>query len=144
MPNTKTITKKQLTVIDDLFAGKIDEDGIFEKHKINRRTYDKWLAEENFAAEFDRRIKSAHRQGELVIARYASIAALKLVNLTESKSEETSRKACLDVINYLRQKAEPVTDEQPEDEKLPDLSPELASKLLAALANTGKQQAIQD
>jgi hypothetical protein len=134
MSNTKGITRKQLAVIEDLFAGELEEQQVFEKHKINKRVYDKWLTEENFAGEFDLRIKSAHRQGELVIARYASVAALKLVNLTQSESEETSRKACLDVINYLRQKTEPVPEDQPEAEKLPDLSPELASRLLAALA----------
>jgi hypothetical protein len=62
------------------------------------------------------------------------VAAAKLVQLTESENQETSRKACLDVINYLRQKAEPVPDDQPEAEKLPDLPPELASRLLAVLA----------
>ncbi|MGA2070076.1 MAG: hypothetical protein ABSG97_01900 [Sedimentisphaerales bacterium] len=134
MPDVKPLTKKQLAVIEDLFVGELEEQQILEKHKIDRRTYDKWLAEENFAGEFDRRIKSAHRRGELIIARFANVAAAKLVQLTESENQETSRKACLDVINYLRQKAEPVSDDQPEAEKLPDLSPELASRLLAALA----------
>jgi hypothetical protein len=134
MPDTQTITKKQRAVLEDLFAGEIEEQEVFEKLRISRRTYEKWLANDNFAAEFDRRIKSAHRESELVIARYASIAAMKLINLTESKNEETSRKACLDVIDYLRQKAEPVPKDKPENEKLPDLSPELADRLLAALA----------
>ncbi len=136
MPNAKGITRKQLAVIEDLFAGELDEQQIFEKHRINKRVYDKWLAEENFAVEFDRRVKSAHRRGELIIARFANVAAAKLVQLTESENQETSRKACLDVINYLRQKAEPNPDPdgQPEAEKLPDLPPELASRLLAALA----------
>ncbi|MGD1042850.1 MAG: hypothetical protein ABR913_07255 [Sedimentisphaerales bacterium] len=125
---------KQLSVIDDLFAGELDEQQVFEKHKINKRVYDKWLTEENFAGEFDRRIKSAHRHGELIIARFANVAAAKLVQLTESENQETSRKACLDVINYLRQKAEPGSEEQPEAEKLPDLPPGFASRLLAALA----------
>jgi hypothetical protein len=44
------------------------------------------------------------------------------------------------VINYLRQKAQADSDEQPEAEKLPDLPPELASRLLAALAQ-GKKSA---
>jgi hypothetical protein len=134
MPDVKQLTKKQFAVIDDLFAGELDEQQVFEKHRINKRVYDKWQAEENFAGEFDRRLKSAHRQGELIIARFATVAALKLVELTSSENQETSRKACLDVINYLRQKAEPSPDEQPEAEKLPDLPPELASRLLAALA----------
>jgi hypothetical protein len=134
MPDVKPLTKKQFAVIDDLFAGEIDEREVFEKHRINKRVYDKWLTEENFANEFDRRIKSAHRRGELIIARFANVAAAKLVELTNSENQETSRKACLDVINYLRQKAEPGPDEQPEADKLPDLPPELASRLLAALA----------
>ncbi|MGB7581600.1 MAG: hypothetical protein WBL85_04020 [Sedimentisphaerales bacterium] len=140
MSNTKRITRKQLAVIEDLFAGELDEQQIFEKHRINKRIYDKWLADENFAGEFDRRVKSAHRRGELIIARFANVAAVKLVELTSSENQETSRKACLDVINYLRQKAEPSPDEQPEVEKLPDLPPELASRLLSALASTDKQQ----
>ncbi|MGD0597691.1 MAG: hypothetical protein ABSA64_09270 [Sedimentisphaerales bacterium] len=134
MSNNNKITKKQRDVIDDLFAGELEEQQVFEKHRINKRLYDKWLTEENFAGEFDRRIKSAHRHGELIIARFANVAAAKLVQLTESENQETSRKACLDVINYLRQKAEPVPDDQPEAEKLPDLPPELASRLLAVLA----------
>ena len=138
MQNVKPLTKKQRDVIDDLFAGELEEQQIFEKHRINKRVYDKWLAEENFADEFDRRVKSAHRRGELIIARFANVAAAKLVQLTESENQETSRKACLDVINYLRQKAEPSPDPdgQPEAEKLPDLPPELASRLLAAMAES--------
>ena len=134
MPDVKQLTRKQFAVIDDLFSGELDEQQVFEKHRINKRVYDKWLTEENFAGEFDRRIKSAHRRGELIIARFANVAAAKLVELTNSENQETSRKACLDVINYLRQKAEPVPDDQPEAEKLSDLPPELASRLLAALA----------
>jgi hypothetical protein len=134
MPDVKQLTKKQREVIEDLFAGELDEQQVFEKHRINKRVYDKWLTEGNFASAFDWRVKSAHRQSELIIARFATVAAAKLVQLTESENQETSRKACLDVINYLRQKAEPNSDDQPEAEKLPDLPPELASRLLAALA----------
>ena len=134
MSDTKGITRKQLAVIEDLFAGELDEQQVFEKHRINKRVYDKWLTEENFAGEFDRRIKSAHRQGELIIARFANVAAVKLVALTESANPETARKACLDVINYLRQNNQPSPAEQTENEQPPDLPPELASRLLAALA----------
>ena len=107
MSDTKGITRKQLAVIEDLFAGELDEQQVFEKHRINKRVYDKWLTEENFAGEFDRRVKSAHRQSELIIARFATVAAAKLVQLTESTNPETARKACLDVINYLRQNNQP-------------------------------------
>jgi hypothetical protein len=142
MPDVKQLTKngstkltaRQLAVIDDLFAGELNEQQVFEKHRINKRVYDKWLTEENFAGEFDRRVKSAHRQSELIIARFATVAAAKLVQLTESTNPETARKACLDVINYLRQNNQSSPAEQTENEQPPDLPPELASRLLAALA----------
>jgi predicted DNA-binding protein YlxM (UPF0122 family) len=137
MPNGKTITKKQRAVIEDLFAGELDEQKILEKHKVSRRVYDKWLVDENFTEEFERRLKSAHRQSELIIARYAAIAAAKLVQLTESENQETARKACLDIINYLRPNPEPKpgNPEQAEAEHPTELAPELAGRLLAALAS---------
>ncbi len=129
------LTARQRAVIEDLFAGELDEQKILEKHKISRRLYDKWLTDVNFTQEFDRRLKLASRQSQLIIARYAAIAAAKLVQLTESQNSETARKACLDVINYLRPSApgEPI-DESPATSDEPDLPPELASRLLAALA----------
>jgi hypothetical protein len=134
MSNTNGITRKQLAVIEDLFAGELEEQQVLDKHKIDRRVYNKWLVEDNFASEFDRRLKSAHRHGELIIARFATVAAAKLVELTESTNPETARKACLDVINYLRQNNQPSPAEQTENEQPPDLPPELANRLLAALA----------
>jgi hypothetical protein len=128
------ITKKQREVIDDLFAGLADEQQILDKHKIDRRLYDKWLADGKFAEEFERRLQSARRQGELIIARYAAFAAAKLVQLTESTNCETARKACLDIINLLRPNAEMKPSEQPDAGQTPDLTPEMASRLLAALA----------
>jgi hypothetical protein len=56
------------------------------------------------------------------------------VQLTESANQETARKACLDIINLLRPNSEPKPAEQDPAEQLPDLPPELASRLLTALA----------
>jgi hypothetical protein len=124
-----------------LFAGQIDEQQVLDKHKINKRLYDKWLADANFTEEFERRLKLAHRQSELIIAKFATVAAAKLVQLTESENQETARKACLDIINCLRPNPEPKPDEQPEDEQASELPPELASRLLAALATSDKSRA---
>jgi len=130
----KSVTKKQRAVIEDLFAGEAGEQQVLERHKVDRRLYDKWLGDERFAEEFERRLQSARRQGELIIARYASFAAAKLVQLTESENQETARKACLDIINYLKPNAEQSPTEQPEAEESSKLPPELASRLLAVLA----------
>lgn len=134
--NINWLTKRQRDVLDDLFAGVSSEQEILEKHKVSKRLYDKWLAEANFASEFERRLQYARRQGELLIARYSSVAAVKLIELTESKNPETARKACLDIITLLRpDSAKPNADTPPENADAPiELPPELASRLLSALA----------
>jgi hypothetical protein len=133
----KCISKRQLDVIEELFAGDMDEAEVLKKHGVSNRLYSKWLRDEVFSGELRFRIESGQRQGELIIARYVPVAAAKLVALTESGKEETARKACLDIISL------PVSFGQPEREDVPDknelnpeagLSPALAGKLLAALA----------
>ncbi|MFH1370501.1 MAG: hypothetical protein ABII09_04365 [Planctomycetota bacterium] len=134
MTNVKTITKKQRAVIEDLFAGVADEQQVLEKNQVSRRVYEKWQTDEFFLREFEFRLQRQHRQSEMIIARYATVAAAKLVQLTESTNPETARKACLDIINLLRPNAEQNPREEPDAEQPPDLTPELAGKLLAALA----------
>lgn len=133
----KHMSKRQLEVIEDLFAGNMDEAEVLEKHSVSNRLYSKWLRDEVFSGELRFRIESGQRQSELIIARYAPAAAAKLVALTESGKEETARKACLDIISL------PVSFGQPERQDVPEknglnseagLSPALAGKLLAALA----------
>ena len=98
MAGKKQLSKRQRAVLDDLFGGESDEQSVLEKHKISRHIYNKWQAEEQFSSEFERRVTALNRQSELIIARYAPLAAAKLVQLTESEKEETARKACLDII----------------------------------------------
>jgi len=99
MGKRKNLTKKQLAVIEDLFAGELDEQAVLDKHKVSRNLYNRWLADERFAELFKERSARAYRQSELIIARYAPLAAAKLVQLTASESQETARKACLDIIS---------------------------------------------
>ncbi len=133
----KCINKKQLKVIEELFAGDMNEAEVLKKHSVSNHMYSKWLRDEVFIGELRFRIESGQRQSELIIAMYMPSAAAKLVGLTDSEKEETARKACLDIISF------PVSSGQPElkdvsDKKGPnpeaDLSPALAGKLLAALA----------
>jgi hypothetical protein len=134
MPNVKMITKKQRAVIEDLFAGEASEQQVLDKHKVGRRVYEKWQTDDFFLREFELRLQRERRQSEMIIARYATVAAAKLVQLTESTNPETARKACLDIINLLRPNAGLKPSEEPDAEEMPVLPPELASKLLAALA----------
>jgi hypothetical protein len=144
--NSNKITKKQRDVLDDLFAGVSDEQDILEKHKVNKRLYDKWLAEGNFAAEFERRLNAARRQSDLIIARCATVAASKLVHLTESKNPETARKACLDIITLLRPDSDKSNTGSPQEnaDAPADLPPELAGRLLAALAASNEPRTAID
>ena len=134
------LSKRQLAVVEDLFAGELDEQAVLDKHKVSRKLYEKWLADEHFNEAFNKLIARAHRQGLLIIARYAPLAASKLVQLTGSDSAETARKACLDIISmpsthsgpYLAPQFTAGPDAVPASAK--QLSPETASRLLAALA----------
>lgn len=132
MGRSKKLSYKQLAVINDLFAGELDEQALLKKHRIKKSTYNQWLADENFQAELRRRIDSARLMSEVMIAKYSVVAAAKLVQLTGSEKEETARKACLDIIslpNVTPQK------QQFDDENPPvQLSDETASRILAVLA----------
>jgi hypothetical protein len=146
MINVKQLTRKQLAIIDDLFEGRLDEQQVLEKHKVDRRLYHKWLADDDFTEEFGRRLAAARRQSELITARYAAFAAAKLVQLTESENQETARKACLDIIGLLRE-GKPAAQNQDSDEpdNAPDeLPPELASRLLTALAVSNESRITSD
>lgn len=138
----KKLSKKQLAVIDDLFSGELDEQVVLEKHKVNRNVYNRWLADGLFVSEFDRRIMSAHRQSAALIAKYAPLAAAKLVQLTESEKVETARRACLDIISLpaLLDKRKVQPDElQTTETQLPQqLTEQAAGRLLAALADEKK------
>jgi hypothetical protein len=137
-----SLTKKQLSVIDDVFAGEMDIDAVLAKHKVTRSRYNKWLGDENFKAEFTRRIEWLNLQSQALIARYASLAAAKLVALTDSEKEETRRKACLDIISLPRLTAHKQDDTAKEGntEPIENLHPQTASRLLEALAGGQNSQ----
>ena len=137
MKKVSNLFPKQLSVLEDLFAGELNEDEVLKKWKVRTRTYLKWHMTENFAAEYKRRLKQARIKSELIIARFAPVAAGKLVQLTQSEKEETARKACLDIIKQINPKAKKKSagKETPKEE-IEELPPELASKLLDALAKS--------
>jgi hypothetical protein len=139
MTGAKQLTKKQLALIEDLFAGELDEQAILGKYKLSRKLYNQWRNDDSFAEQFEKRITDAYRQSDVLIARYAPVAAAKLIQLTESDKPETARKACLDIISMpiltANRKAQPSGEPQPADTRLPiSLNAETAGRLLAVLA----------
>ena len=142
MSKVRQPTDKQLKVLEKLFLGNEDENSILKKYRVKRRIYEKWLQDERFCEAFNRRIEAAHRQGQLIIAKYCSVAAAKLVELTESKKEETARRACRDIITMprgeIKQELASAAEKAAEDEMANRYSPETAGKLLAVLAEGKK------
>ena len=144
MAKRRQLTKKQLSVLEDLFNGELDEQGVLEKHKLSRNVYNKWLSEERFSARFKQCLHGLNRQSELIITRYTSLAAARLVQLTESENQETARRACLDIISFSlpvarSSGARPAGKAQKgADNKAEQLSPKTASRLLSALADEKK------
>ena len=138
MGRRKRLTQKQLTVLDDLFNSDLDEQVVLDKHKVRRSTYDRWLEDKLFAEQFKQYVNGLKRQGELLLAKYSCLAAAKLVQLTESKNQETARKACLDIMSVPKvvdKETQASTEPQSNPEKqAQQLPPQTASKLLAALA----------
>jgi len=139
MPKAKQLTKKQLALIEDLFSGELDEQAVLDKHNVSRNLYNEWQSDDNFVEQFDRRIAGAYRQSAALIARYAPLAAAKLIQLTESEKAETARKACLDIISMpiatANKKSHSDGEPQPSDTPQPaSLTEQTASRLLAVLA----------
>ena len=138
MTRPSKLTRRQQAVIDDLFNGELDEQAVLARHNVSHALYNRWLADERFAERFERRIAQAYRSGRIVLARYATAAAVKLIELTDCKKEETARKACLDIITLhcptqgnAGSTTRAAAETAPADAELP---PETASRILAALA----------
>jgi len=136
MAKAKLLSAKQLAVIEDLFEGK-QEQAILDKHKLSRKLYDKWLADDSFNRRLDSRIQWEYRKSAFKLARNAPDAVSELMNLTKSKQSETARKACLDIITMqaARLAGTPaVPGDNPTPPDSPQLSSETAGKILAVLA----------
>jgi hypothetical protein len=136
MRQTKSLSRRQRAVIEDLFTSELEEQAVLEKHHVSPTLYHRWLADERFMEQFEQRIAQAYRTGRIILARYATLAATRLVELTDCEKEETARKACLDIIS-LHSPASVPSAPATGDPKDPEatLPPEVASRLLAALAD---------
>ena len=137
----RSLTRRQLDVIEDMVRGDMDEPQLLSKHRLTRRLFRLWLKQERFAGELSLRKSSAQRQSGFLLARYSPTAAAKLVALTESEKDETVRKACLDIIAAAAKLPAKVLPESTGDDTaeaetaaLPSVSAEKASKVLAILA----------
>ncbi len=131
--------KKQLAVIEDLFTSELDEAEILRKHGVKPALYRKWLADEQFKEFCERRLAQAYHSSRVLLARNAYAAAERLIELTKCDQSETARKACLDIIaaqnpSTLNRVSPPNPQTTTETVSLASLSPEIAGRILAVLA----------
>ena len=137
MSKEKVLSAKQLAVIEDLFEGKKEQE-ILKKHNLSRKLYEKWLADESFNRQLDRRAEWENRRSGLMLARKAREAVSDLAGLTKSQQSETARKACIDIITISANRSAGSSAAQADNPAMPPdsppLSPEITGKLLAVLA----------
>ncbi|MBN2589848.1 MAG: hypothetical protein JXA96_08290 [Sedimentisphaerales bacterium] len=132
------LTKKQIDVIDDLFASELNEKEILQNHKVSRALYNKWLADENFMRDLDNRIAIAFKRSAARLAGNVSKAVEQLITLSKGDND-ISRKACLDIIALQKQVLinQPQVRQETKTPEIPantNLSDEAAGRILAALA----------
>lgn len=128
----KKLTKVHLNLIHSLVTEKGDVDAILKRQGVRNCTFRRWLDDDRFFAEFEKRVIS---QSEMLINRNRPIAAKRLGELIDSAREETSRKACMDVIGLARVGGERSVDSGEAGGGV-QLSAGMASKLLATLADS--------
>jgi len=137
MPTENKLTPKQHRLIDDLFDPSLDTAQALAKNNISTRLYNKWLADETFAAEFDRRISWLNRHSDALIAKFTSLAAARLIELVNSDKPETARKACIDMLTMPKphnNNAKPPKTDIDTPETVADMSQSQASAILEILA----------
>ena len=136
MHEPKQLSKRQLAMAEDLFAGELEEQKVLDKYKVTRKLFNRWLAEPAFAEHLKRYIDAVHLHSAVLVARKASEAADALFGLTKSDKGETARKACLDIILMNTPSHSDDASATPDAElaNRPFLTDETASKILAALA----------
>jgi predicted DNA-binding protein YlxM (UPF0122 family) len=135
MNQSQLLNEQQLDVLNDLFFTDLDMGEILEKHKVERLAYCQWFMEEPFVLEFRRLLELKRLESKLILARYSSGIAKRMIGLAMSEDEQVARQACSDVINHPDFK-NPIADAGPDKEEEPcPLPPELASKWLDDLAN---------
>lgn len=126
------LRSKQKKVMDGLFEGR-GEDEVLADNNISHSVFRRWVREDAWIREFERRISAAYRQAEIIIAAYKPLAAAKLVALTECDKEQTARQACLDVIQMpraIKEREEPAEGVGGVENSISD---EVADKLIEVL-----------
>jgi hypothetical protein len=129
----RRLSGRQLAVIDELVDGKMVEQEVLSQHKVGRKLFAKWLADETFVGRLKEQIEFRRLQAQAMLASSTCGAIMKLKELTGSKEDETARKASVDVMRLFKNmKPEEKTERRPRGAVA--MSAETARKVRALLA----------
>ncbi len=125
------LSHRQKAVLDELFAGSQSQQQILEKYGVTKSEFEKWLSQASFSTALQMRIGAEYLTSAVLLARYAPVAAARLIVLTDSDKPETARRACLDIIGTGSGNVKAEPDLQADYAAMSD---EQACRILAVLA----------
>jgi hypothetical protein len=140
----RKLSKRQREVLDSLFGGSETVEQVLERHEVSAELFADWQGQKDFAEQVEARILRLGLESRLLIARYAAVAAARLVSLTESGNQETARKACLDIIDRIQktehtiQNEETLVEQEEQSPGVDAITPDVAQKLLSVLAGENR------
>jgi hypothetical protein len=134
------ISPRQKAVLDELFAGEQSQQDILDKYNVTKCEFEKWLSQTSFCSALQSRIKVEYLNSAVLLARYAPVAAARLIALTDSEKPETARRACLDIIQMGTEGKKPDDSEKTLDDGHCALSDQQAQRILAALAENNVEK----
>ena len=139
---SKVLSKRQKTVLDEIFTGNQNQQDILDKYGITKTEFAQWLSRDSFSSALQGRINAEYLTSTVLLARYAPVAAARLIALTDSDKPETARRACLDIIAIGSNDRKTELDKPDlQTKNVEALSDETACRILAVLAegnNLGK------
>ncbi len=134
------IKKKQKEAIDELYQGDGDELAVCSKLNIKNSQWQSWLGSREFSSELEYRTAALKRQTEIMLAKYSPLAVAVLISLCKSQSDETSRKACVDILQIALNLQSRQPEASNDNRQTPEIDQETASAVLAVLAERKRQR----
>ncbi len=134
------LTKIQLNALDELYGNGGDELAVQEKFNIKYSVWQKWMSDYYFTSEIDIRLATLQRQTDIMLAKFKPMAMALLMGLCQSQNEETSRKACAELLCIKFSSSAPIRDINQPPEPDEQITDEMASKILAVLAEEKRKQ----
>lgn len=139
-------TRKHIKILKKWIKNEGDDTKLPKRYKINHKKWGKLLKTKLFKDEISGRFEVAKKRSQLLMAKYLPLATAKLIEQCNSDNNETSRKACLEIIELC-------ADEKPIEiiqavpvKKEPDveMDDETASKILEVMAESKKTKGIEN